>query len=156
VGRRGARAPTITWRPGAPLKIQYLATLEGAGAETVPLLSVMSSSFYLQSSFTVETPSLPVDPLLVSFAEALAQASPEPVAAELRATVTALQAPVRALVSVMPNAELTFLEASRWFDGHGRPYSPHLQFAVFVPVGSTALFSPTAAPSYSAAPPARS
>ncbi len=155
-GKRVVRSPALTYRPGGMLKAQYFVTLDAFGDDAVPLLAALSSSFAFQSSFSVDAPPLPVDPLIGSFSEALAASVPQELGGELTLAVGALRQPTRTVVAVMPHSEFTFSEALRFFDRQGLPYAPHVQIAVFVPVGATAMFSPTAAPQYVPADPGRS
>ncbi len=144
------RPPSLTWRASGTLKVHYIAALEGAGVETVPLLAALSGALSLQSSFVVESVPLPVDPLLVSFTEALAKFVDAALAAELRAAVIGLGGRSRTVVSVMPHNDLSLHEAIGIFERQGRLFSPHIQLAMFVPVGATALFAPASAPTYAA------
>lgn len=146
------RPPSLTWRATSTLKVQYVAALEGGGAEIVPLLAALSTAVALQSSFSVDCAPLPVDPLLVTFSEALARSVDSKLGAELRAAVVGLGEKSRTLVSVMPNTDLSLIEAIRYFERQGRLFSPHVQLAMFVPVGATALFAPAASPAFAMRP----
>ncbi len=149
-----ARAPSLGWRRQLPLEARYLVfasnhLLPVAPGETtsvmfgLPALGAIFVGLQQERTLSVMLPPHELDPMLVSFVEALAQCVSPERAAELRQGVAWASSEQRHRMSLVPQQEVTAEGLSHIVRAHNRPPTMVNLFAVHFLAGGGAVFAPS-------------
>ena len=147
-----ARLPSLAWVNGVTLKIQYLVVVgegaRGTSERAAPIaiqgLSVLTAGSQMQRQLFIRAPSLPYDPSLDGYIEAVAGCfddDPE-FQEQLLATIPRLSKKINLPVKLLPGAKLTNADFTGLMQALQRPLQPTLHLALQMQVGGGPIFAP--------------
>ncbi|MBM76200.1 MAG: hypothetical protein CMK59_12425 [Proteobacteria bacterium] len=145
-----ARLPSLAWRSGVMIKIQYLIVV-GAGARgtaerTAPIavqaLSILNAGMQFSNSISMRVPATPFDPKIASYAMAIAESLDHELGDELRLMLPDLDRKMDMALSLLPGASLTNADFTGLMQALQRPLQPTLHLALQANLGGLPVFAP--------------
>jgi hypothetical protein len=149
-GEQFARLPSLTWVPGASIKVNYLAVV-GEGARgtadrdapvAVQAMSVLTAGMQLQRSIEVRIPPPAFDRSIVGYAEAVGQTLGDDRVAEALVQVEDMDEDLYMPITLLPGNSLSNSDFTGLMQALQRPLQPTLHMAVSLSVGGTPSFTP--------------
>lgn len=149
-----ARPPALGWRQGLATVVRYvvLAHEPGRGSDertsasppvALSALNVILGAVHRERTVDVLVPPQPVPDGLLSYAEALAEASSEPLAGRIRAALAEIQAPLQEQIALVPVNDLNNREMIALMQSMQRPLQASLNLQMRYVLGSTPVFGPS-------------
>jgi len=149
-----ARPPALGWRQGLGTMVRYIVLAHEPGRGTdertsasppvaLSALNVILGAVHRERTVDVLVPPQPVPDGLMSYAEALAGASDEPIAGRIRAALAEIQAPLLEQISLVPINDLNNREMIALMQSMQRPLQASLNLQMRYVLGSTAVFGPS-------------
>ena len=148
-GNLFTRLPSLSWTTGVTLRLQYLVVV-GAGARgtvdrqapiAIQTLSVLAAGMQFQRTLQVKVPPLPYDPLLPSFARAIAETVDDSEAERLLELLEFIDKKANMSVTLIPGASLTNADFTGLMQALQRPLQPTLHLGVQMNLGGAPLFT---------------
>ena len=137
-GKKFARLPSMFWKSGISLRLQYLVVV-GEGARgtaerkapiAVRALSVFTAGASLQRALNVRIPPIPFDPVIPSYLEAVAACLPEEEQAVMQKAIKQLTRKISTQITLLPGSNLSNSDFTGLMQALQRPLQPTLNFAV--------------------------
>jgi len=136
--KKFARLPSMFWKSGIALRLQYLVVV-GEGARgtaerkapiAVRALSVFTAGAQIHRALNVRIPPIPFDPVIPSYLEAVAACLPEEDQATMKKAIKQLNRKISTQVTLLPGSNLSNSDFTGLMQALQRPLQPTLNFAV--------------------------
>ena len=145
-----ARLPSLTWVPGASIKVNYLAVV-GEGARgtadrdapvAVQSMSVLTAGMQLQRGIEVRIPPPPFDRSILGYATAVGEVLGDDRVAEALVQLEDMDEDLYMPITLLPGNSLSNSDFTGLMQALQRPLQPTLHMAVSLSVGGTPSFTP--------------
>jgi len=149
-GEKFARLPSLTWVPGASIKVNYLAVV-GEGARgtadrdapvAVQSMSVLTAGMQLQRGIEVRIPPPPFDRSILGYATAVGEVLGDDRVAEALVQLEDMDEDLYMPITLLPGNSLSNSDFTGLMQALQRPLQPTLHLAVSLSVGGTPSFTP--------------
>ena len=145
-----ARLPSLTWVPGASIKVNYLAVV-GEGARgtadrdapvAVQAMSVLTAGMQLQRGIEIRIPPPPFDRAILGFAKAIGEVLGDERVDEALVELEDMDEDLYMPITLLPGNSLSNSDFTGLMQALQRPLQPTLHMAVSLSVGGTPSFTP--------------
>ena len=149
-GEKFARLPSLTWVPGASIKVNYLAVV-GEGARgtadrdapvAVQSMIVLTAGMQLQRGIEVRIPPPPFDRSILGYATAVGEVLGDDRVAEALVQLEDMDEDLYMPITLLPGNSLSNSDFTGLMQALQRPLQPTLHLAVSLSVGGTPSFTP--------------
>ena len=149
--RHFARLPSLTWKGGISLRLQYLVVVgegaRGTAERKAPIairaLSVLTAGAQFQKTLEVQIPAIPFDPVIPSYLEAVAGALPDSEdQAVLQKATKEISRRLYTTVTLLPGSNLSNSDFTGLMQALQRPLQPTLNLAVQLRIDGGPLLRP--------------